>query len=74
MKIKRFWTNRSGAVVSEFVVLTAALVMGVSATLTTLTTSLGVEVQAISEEISLTHCGSVSVTHLNRAALSRAEC
>ncbi len=56
MTIKRFWTDRSGAVASEFVMLSAALVMGVSVTLTTLTSSLGFTAQTITEEMLLAGC------------------
>ena len=74
MKIRQFRADRSGAVVSEFVVLTAALVLGVSATLTTLTTSLGLEAGKLGSEISLTGCNAERATGLGTGALARSQC
>lgn len=54
--LNRFGRDSAGAVASEFVMLSAALIMGVGVTMTTLTTSLNVGVGVLASEISYSGC------------------
>lgn len=79
----RAWANRpagmcflgdqTGAVVADFVVLTAALAMGAGVTITTLGSSLGVSAQMLSSDIPFTACENTrDVAYSDR--LSRTAC
>jgi len=75
VKIKPFWADRSGAVASEFVMLTGALIMGVSVTLTTLTSSLGVYGEGVSRDISIAVCPQLDSPQIaNTGSLSKVTC
>jgi len=68
-----FLADVSGAVASDFVMLSAALVMGMGVTLTTLTSSLGVVAENLSSDIALSGCNlqrSMSVS----ASLQKVTC
>lgn len=68
MKIKKFWTDRSGAATSEFVLLAAALVTGGSVMLITLTTSLEAHAEDIGLQLTLHGCSGLNAPEISSTA------